>query len=101
MTSRAALFSIVAAVIYTLAYYSNWPQLRYYLNTGFHLTPQPATAGHVIFWYGWLGTAVAGGALVVLIMPRNLLARLPAELGWVVPIVMVIAAALYEKRWFF
>jgi hypothetical protein len=101
MTSRAALFSTVATAVYTLAFYGNWPRFRYYLNSGFHLAPQPESAGHVIFWYGWLATAAVIGALAALLAPRKMLAGVPEELGWMVPVAMVIATLAYEKRWFF
>jgi hypothetical protein len=100
MIGRAALFSMVATIVYTAAFYANWPQLYYYLNTGFHFAPQPEAAGHVIFWYGWLATAAAAGAVVAVAVPKKLLARLPIELGWMAPIAATVAALAYEMRWF-
>jgi hypothetical protein len=100
MTSRARLFSIVAVMAYTAAYYFNWPQLRYYVGAGFDLT-SPPPGGKIIFWYGWLGAAILAGAAAAFLTPEKLRRRLPADLGWMVPIAMVIAAILYEKRWFF
>lgn len=99
--ARAMLFSAVAATTYVLAEYFNWPLFRYYLSDGFHFTEQPQSAGHVIHWYGWIGTAILAGLLVAALAPRRLLARLPADMAWMVLIALITAVMVYERRWFF
>jgi hypothetical protein len=56
--------------------------------------------GFPIFWYGWLATAVVIGAIAAWMLPRRWARRLPFDLSWIVPIVMIVAALTYEKRWF-
>ena len=56
--------------------------------------------GFPIFWYGWLATAVVIGAIAAWVTPRRWACRLPFDLSWIVPIVMIVAALTYEKRWF-
>jgi len=94
------LFSLVACVVYTLAYYFDWSLFRYYLGTGTFELSAPAAAGAPILWYGWLATAVLAAALVVLAVPRRAIARLSPELAWLVPMVALLAALMYELRWF-
>lgn len=98
--ARAMLFSVAAAIAYTLAEYFNWPLFHYYLSGGFHILEAPG-AGRTIHWYGWIATAVAAGALVALAAPRRILARFPADLTWMVLIATMLAVLVYEKRWFY
>ena len=94
-------FSIAAALAYTLAYYFDWSLFQYYLDEGrFHFAAQPSSAGPPILWYGWLGTAVLAGGVLALAVPKGLTARLPSDLVWLVPMVLMIAAVMYELRWF-
>lgn len=95
------LFSAVAGIAYTLAEYFDWPLFRYYLAGGFSLTDLPDSAGHVIHWYGWIATAVLAGAVAAALAPRRLLARIPADISWMVLIATMLAVLVYEKRWFF
>ncbi len=69
---RAMIFSLVASLTYTLAYYFDWSRFQYYLAVNrFHFSPQGAEAGPPILWYGWLGTACLAGALPAFIVPQR------------------------------
>src|ERR1700694_1110068 len=71
---RLMVFSLVACIAYTLAYYFDWPLFQYYLEENrFHFTVQPPSSGPPILWYGWLATAVLAGAAFALVVPRRLL----------------------------
>ena len=104
MRSRpgAMIFSLVASVVYTLAYYFDWSLFRYYLGDNrIHFDVQGAEAGAPILWYGWLASAVLTGGIASLIVPRRLAARLSPDLVWLLSVALVVAALMYEKRWFF
>ena len=99
--TRWMIFSLAASVAYTLAYYFDWSLFQYYLaENRIHFSPQGLSAGPPILWYGWLATAVLIGAATAGIVPKRLAARLPADLLWLVPVVLIVAALMYEKRWF-
>lgn len=100
LPARAFLFSLVAMAAYTIAEYSDWSFLRYYLDGGFSFGARPDNPSHFILWYGWVGTAAAAGLAAAALAPRKLLARLPADLVWMVLIAAILAVAAYEKRWF-
>jgi hypothetical protein len=98
---RLMMFSAAASAVYTLAYYFDWSLFQYYVAEGrFHIMPLPASAGPPILWYGWLATAVLAGIAVAIALPRRWLARLPSDLVWLIPFAAVLAALLYEMRWF-
>jgi hypothetical protein len=95
------LFSAVAVVAYTLAYYFDWSLFQYYVSEGrFHVSPLPESAGPPILWYGWLATASLAGLAAAIAVPRRLLTRLLPDLVWLVPVVALLAAVMYEMRWF-
>jgi hypothetical protein len=98
---RLLVFSLAGSAAYTLAYYLNWPLLVYYpvLNE-LHISEQGGADGFPVLWYGWLVTAVVVGAIAAWVTPRRWACRLPFDLSWIVPIVMIVAALTYEKRWF-
>jgi hypothetical protein len=98
--ARLMLFSLTACVVYTLAYYFDWSLFRYYLGTGTFEVSASATAGAPILWYGWLATAVLAGAAVAFLIPRRWNAPVPADLAWLIPAAAVLAAVMYELRWF-
>ena len=101
LRERLIVFSLAAGVAYTLAYYFDWSLFQYYLTENrFHVVPQPESAGPPILWYGWLGTAMLAGAIAAALVPPRLSARLPGDLLWLVPGVLMFAALMYEKRWF-
>jgi hypothetical protein len=95
------VFSLAACIAYTLAYYFDWSLFQYYLDENrFHFTAQSASAGPPILWYGWLTTAVLAGGVISLLVPRRLLTRLLPDLVWLIPSVLIVAALMYEVRWF-
>jgi hypothetical protein len=95
------VFSAAALIVYTLAYYFDWSLFQYYVAEGrFHFSALPDSAGPPILWYGWLATAGLAGIAIAFIMPRRLIAWLPADLVWLIPLVAVLAALMYEMRWF-
>jgi hypothetical protein len=98
---RLLVFSLAGSAGYTLAYYFNWPLLIYYpVVNQLHVVRQGRADGFPIFYYGWLATAVVIGAVAAWVTPRRWADRLPFDLAWIVPIVMIVAALTYEKRWF-
>jgi len=98
---RLMMFSLAAGVTYTLAYYFDWSLFQYYLAEGrVHFTPQPESAGPPILWYGWLATAVLAGCAIAFLAPRRLAAKLSPDLLWLIPVVLIVAALMYEMRWF-
>lgn len=99
--SRLMVFSLVAAVAYSLAYYFDWSLFRYYLeDSRIAFFNQAAGEGPPILWYGWLATAVLAGGMAAFIVPRKLAEKIPADLIWLLPLVLIFAALMYEKRWF-
>jgi len=103
MRSRpgAMIFSLVASVVYTLAYYFDWSLFRYYLDdNSIHFDAQGAEAGPPILWYGWLATAALAGVVAGLIVPKRVAARLSPDLVWLLTAALIFAALMYEKRWF-
>jgi hypothetical protein len=99
--ARLTIFSLVACVTYTLAYYFDWSLFQYYLE-GSRLRfafPGPAS-GPPILWYGWLATALLAGGAASVVVPKRLAARIAPDLVWLVPLVLIVAALMYEKRWF-
>jgi hypothetical protein len=97
---RLMVFSLVACIAYTLAYYFEWSLFRYYFaenSIGFW---EQGTSGPPILWYGWLATAVLAGVVVAVALPPRWITRLLPDLLWVVPVVLIFAALMYERRWF-
>jgi hypothetical protein len=98
--ARLMIFSLTACIVYTLAYYFNWSLFRYYLATGTIDVSAPDAAGPPILWYGWLATALLAGAAAAFLVPRRAIGRMSPELAWLVPSIALLAALMYELRWF-
>ncbi len=104
---RLKVFSIVYGVAYmALFFYSEmtrWAMFRYYPVLGtFSLDVLPLeTAGPPILWYSWLFGALVISVLVSLATPRTLAAKVPHGWVWGVGMVMLVAIAVYERRWFY
>lgn len=98
---RLIVFSLVAATAYTLAYYFDWSLFRYYLEDGrIVLLDWEGGEGPPILWYGWLATAILAGGAAAAAVPPKLASKIPADLIWLLPLVLIFAALMYEKRWF-
>jgi hypothetical protein len=98
---RLIVFSLVAGIAYTLAYYFDWSLFQYYpAENRFHFTAQPESAGPPVLWYGWIGTAGLAGAVVTALVPPKAASRLPPDFVWLLPAVLIFAALIYEMRWF-
>jgi len=100
MTIRLIVFSLVAALAYTFAYYFDWALFVYDLTAARLLFFAPPPAGPSILWYGWVGTAVVAGAVAATAVRPAAIARFLPDLLWVLPTVLIAAAFIYEKRWF-
>jgi hypothetical protein len=102
LRGRLMVFSVVASVLYTLSYYFDWSLFQYYVAEGrFHFSLPSQSAGPPILWYGWLATASLGGIAAAIAVPRRLMTRLLLpDLAWLIPVATLIAAVMYELRWF-
>ena len=99
--ARLAVFTLVASVVYVLAYNFGWQLFRYYpLVNQVTLDPLTKTAGPAMMYYGWLSTAALAGLAVALIVPSRFAARLPSATAWIVPLLLVAFTLVYEKHWF-
>ncbi|HEX4506044.1 MAG TPA: hypothetical protein VH722_09965 [Alphaproteobacteria bacterium] len=102
MHARFAVFSLVATVVYVLAYNFGWQAFAYYpLLNRISLDKLPAKeAGPAMMYYGWMTTALIAGLVVAAIVPNKIAAKLPAAVAWVVPLLLVAFTLVYEKHWF-
>ncbi len=99
--ARLAVFSLVSAVVYVLAYNFGWQLFRYYpLVNQVTLQALSKTAGPAMMYYGWLSTATLAGLAAALVVPNRLAARLPSATAWIVPLLLVAFTLVYEKHWF-
>jgi hypothetical protein len=99
--ARLMVFSLAACIAYTLAYYFDLSLFRYYLaENRFYFSSTAVSAGPPILWYGWLALAILAGGVVALGLQPRLAARLPPDLLWLVPSALILAALMYEMRWF-
>jgi hypothetical protein len=100
--SRFAVFSLVSAVVYVLAYNFGWQLFRYYpLLNKVTIAALPAKeSGPTMMYYGWFGTAALAGLAAALIVPAKYAAKLPSAVAWIVPLALVAFTLVYEKHWF-
>jgi uncharacterized membrane protein YraQ (UPF0718 family) len=56
--------------------------------------------GPSILLYGWIITAVLIAIAIAVLLPRKVARQIPPDLLWLVPLASVLAAILYELRWF-
>jgi hypothetical protein len=97
------IFSVVFGVVYTLAYYFNWPVVTYYpAIREWHVhVLSGRSAGPAMFYYGWMSTAGLAAALLAFLMPRRFAEWIPSGAIWAVPVMLVVFLMGYEKHWFF
>ena len=94
------IFSMLFGIVYLTCFYMDWAPFRYYPDARrFHLKATPSD-GPAILWYGWVTAAAAVSAAVAAIVPRSLAERLNPTLAWLVPLLVVLAMLIYERRWF-
>lgn len=98
---RLIVFSLAAGIVYTLAYYFDWSFLRYDLGESrFYFSAKETSPGPSILWYGWLALAALAGVVGACAVPPRLTARLSPDLIWLVPMLLITTALIYEMRWF-
>jgi hypothetical protein len=100
----ATVFAAAYSIIYVLAVNYNWALFTYAPATG-KLGPllTPATDGPTMYWYGWIATAAIGGGIVAALaalLPESAAKRVPPQLCWAVPIVMVLVIAYLLRGYF-
>ncbi len=101
INGRLIVFSLTACLIYTAAYYFDWPLFTYYLAEGrLSFTAEPEAAGPPILWYGWLAMAALPASVIAVALPGSKIPRVPPDILWIVPTASILAALLYEMRWF-
>ena len=105
MSKQSALtvFALAGAIGYVLAFTFNWPAFAYYpLLNHFDLDRAlPAkTSGPSMLYYGWIVTAAVAALVLAFLVPRAIGAKLPASLGWIVPLVLILYTFVYTRHWF-
>jgi hypothetical protein len=95
------VFSLVFGLIYMACFFYTVAPVRYYpLQGRFFLEAQPDTAGPPILWYGWLLSAAVASAVLSVMLPPRLVARVWHGWFWVVPALTVVGIFIYERRYF-
>ena len=92
MTKHAkfAVFTLVASVVYVMAYNFGWQLFRYYpLINKVTLAAEPKTSGPAMMYYGWISTAALAGLAAALVVPNRFAARLPSSIAWIVPLALI------------
>ena len=99
--NRLIVFSLTASIAYTLAYYFDWSLFSYQLGENrFDFFATGISSAPSILWYGWLTLAVLTGIVVAAVLPQKLASRLSPDIVWLIPIVLILTAVMYEMRWF-
>ncbi len=94
LTRTFGLFAAVFAIVYSLAFEYHWELFSYHPREGaFGWGQQPSLkGGPVMHWYGCLATAFLAGAAASLAgLPFTRKLALPHWLGWVVPLLAMLA----------
>ena len=102
------VFSMLFGVFYTAAFVLGAPPFgyptalfRYYPNLGqFTISANP-DGGPAILWYGWMANAFICSALISLLVPRSLAARIEPGFFTSVLVLVFLAILVYERSWFF
>ena len=101
LISSLTVFSLVFPVIYTVAYYNEWPLFWFYPVVGeLHLSIQPTTFGPSMMFYGWVAMAAVIAIFAALIVPSRLAVHLWPGWSWVVTLIATLFTFAYETRWF-
>jgi hypothetical protein len=59
------------------------------------------TSGPAILWYSWLLGALLISLVLMALTPSSMAERMGRRAVWVVPVAMLIAIFVYERRWFY
>jgi hypothetical protein len=98
----AIVFAIAAPVIYAASELGGFPLFTYHPGTNridFGWAAARPNEGPAMYWYGWLATTLLASAfagLVAAFLPRNITARIPLFLIWLLPLLVlpILAYAL-------
>jgi hypothetical protein len=98
----ARVFSLVFGLGYAAAVYINYPLFRYYpLVKRFSLHDlADRTLGPAMAWYGWMAIAAIPALVLSAVVPNRWGNRIPAEVFWILPFVMLLAGWYREQSWF-
>jgi hypothetical protein len=100
------IFSILFPILYEPTMYFNWPVFTYLPQVKeFHaLRYAPAAAqGPGMYYYGWLLTAGLTAGVIALVLsyaPEKMTARIPANLAWIAPLVVLVMLLDILSFWF-
>lgn len=95
------VFSIVYGMFYTAFFMAAWSPIRYYpLDNQWTPAILGPEAGPAMLWYGWLGSALVASVVLAMAIPRRLSDRIPANLTWILPSIVLVAIFIHERRWF-
>ena len=108
--SRYARFNVFS-ITYGIAYVAFWlysefskvAMFRYYpVLGGFRRANLPLeSAGPAILWYSWLLGAAVVSLGLALVVPSKWADRLSERGVWYLPLALLIAILVYERRWFY
>jgi hypothetical protein len=98
--SRLTIFSIIFGVIYMVAFYYDLALFRYYPEVREFHWLRHDNLGVVILWYGWIATSTLASAAIAFAVPKSLADRLWPGWAWIIPMAVVVAMLIYERRWF-
>lgn len=98
----AIVFAIAAPVLYLASELGGFPLFTYHPGTNridFGWAAARPNEGPAMYWYGWLATTLLASTLAGLVaafLPRNITARIPLFLIWLLPLLVlpILAYAL-------
>jgi hypothetical protein len=89
----AIVFGVAAPIIYLASEIGGFPLFTYHPGTNrfdFGFAAARLNEGPAMYWYGWLATTLLASAVAGLIaayLPRNVTARIPLFLIWLLPLI--------------
>jgi hypothetical protein len=102
----AIVFAIAAPVIYVACELGNWPLFTFHPGTNrvdFGWAAARANEGPAMYWYGWTVLTLIASALLGLLatlLPRNVSAKIPLFLLWLLPLpALAILAYVLMPFW--
>lgn len=101
------VFTLAFAAVYFFGIYTETGPIHYYPAVNeFHLSPQPASKGPVMMWYGWIVNGCVAGVLAsgaALAFPKAWFDGPRTALVWLaagVPAAMLIALVILLRQYF-